>query len=93
MTENKAAQAALDNAEETVQRIREFNEKLIESTKASGRVALESYEKALKNMLEFQRSMAGSSQIEWVNTVASTQVQFVQDISEAYTRAARDLIK
>ena len=89
----KAAQDALQSVEATVARIREFNEKLIETTKASGNVALDSYEKALKSMLDFQMQMAGASQVEWVNTVASTQVQFVQDLSDAYTRAARELLK
>jgi predicted RNA-binding Zn ribbon-like protein len=99
MTENvqqnaqKAAQDALQSVEATVARIREFNEKLIETSKASGNVALDSYEKALKSMLDFQMQMATASQVEWVNTVASTQVQFVQDISDAYTKAARELLK
>lgn len=99
MTENvqqnaqKAAQDAVQTMEATVARIREFNEKLIETSKASGNVALDSYEKALKSMLDFQMQMANASQVEWLNTVASTQVQFVQDISDAYTKAARELLR
>lgn len=95
MTENthKAAQDAMQTAEATIARIREFNEKLIETAKASGNVALDSYEKALKSMLDFQKQMANASQVEWLNTLASTQVQFVQDLSDAYTRAARELLR
>ena len=95
MTENtqKAAQEAMQTAEATIARIREFNEKLIDTAKASGNVALDSYEKALKSMLDFQKQMANSSQVEWLNTLATTQVQFVQDLSDAYTKAARDLLK
>lgn len=99
MTENvqknaqKAAQDAMQTMEATVGRIREFNEKLIETSKASGNVALDSYEKALKSMLDFQMQMANASQVEWLNTVAATQVQFVQDLSDAYTKAARELLK
>lgn len=99
MTENvqqsaqKAAQDAMQTMEASVARIREFNEKLIETSKASGNVALDSYEKALKSMLDFQMQMANASQVEWLNTLASTQVQFVQDLSDAYTKAARELLR
>lgn len=99
MTENvqmnaqKTAQDAMQTMEATVGRIREFNEKLIETSKASGNVALDSYEKALRSMLDFQMQMANASQVEWLNTLATTQVQFVQDLSDAYTRAARELLK
>lgn len=99
MTENvtqnaqKAAQDAMQNMEATVARIREFNEKIIETSKSSGNVALDSYEKALKSMLDFQMQMANASQVEWLNTIATTQVQFVQDLSDAYTKAARELLK
>ena len=95
MTENtqRAAQEAMQTAEATIARIREFNEKLIETVKASGNVALDSYEKALRSMLDFQKEMANASQVEWLNTLASTQVQFVQDLSDAYTKAARELLR
>lgn len=95
MTDNtqRAAAEAMATAEATIGRIREVNEKLIETAKASGHVALGSYEKALQSMLDFQKQMANASQVEWLNTLATTQVQFVQDLSDAYTRAARELLK
>ena len=36
--------------------------------------------------------MAGASQLDWVSALASTYAAFVQDVSGAYTKAARDLL-
>lgn len=79
--------------EEAAQRVRELNERVIESMKAAGLTSLDAYEKALKSMLDFEHKMAGSSQLEWVSAIASTHAQFVQDVSSAYVRATRELLK
>ncbi len=80
-------------AEETIKRIREMNERMIESSKTSSLAALDAYEKALEHMLEFSQKVAGASQLDWVSALAATQAQFVQDISGAYVKAARDTLK
>jgi hypothetical protein len=79
--------------EQTIEHIREMNERLIESSKTAGTVALDSYEKALQGMLDFQQKIAGASQLDWVTALAETHAQFVQDFSGAYIKAARDNLK
>jgi hypothetical protein len=78
--------------EETAQRIRDLNERVIESSKAAGLTTLDAYEKALQSLVDFEQKVAGASQLDWVSALASTYATFVQDVSGAYTKAARDLL-
>jgi hypothetical protein len=78
---------------EAAERIRDLNERLIESSKNAGRVSLDAYEKALKSMVDFEEKVGNASQLEWVSALASTHAKFVQDVSAAYTAAARELLK
>jgi hypothetical protein len=81
-----------DTYEEAAQRIRDLSERLIESSKATGLTTLDAYEKALKSLVDFEQKVAGASQLDWVSALASTYATFVQDVSGAYTKAARDLL-
>jgi hypothetical protein len=79
--------------EATITRIQELNERLIESSKNAGRVALDAYESALTSIFDFQAQIADASPLEWVSALAATHAQFIKDISAAYVKAARDNIK
>jgi hypothetical protein len=87
------ATTAVPGIEQTVANIREMNERLIESSKTAGTGALDAYEKALQGMLDFEQKVAGASQLDWVTALAETHVRFVQDLSGAYIKAARDSLK
>ena len=93
-TDHTTAPLGVDPAayEETAKRIRDLNERLMESSKAAGLTTLDSYEKALKSLVDFEQKVAGASQLDWVSALASTYATFVQDVSGAYTKAARDLL-
>ena len=78
--------------EEAAQRIRDLNERLIESSKQAGNTTLDAYEKALKSLVDFEEKVAGASQLEWVSALAQTHASFVRDVSAAYTKAARELL-
>jgi hypothetical protein len=78
--------------EQTAARVRELNERIIESSKAAGLTSLDAYEKALKSLVDFEQKVAGASQLDWVGALAQTHASFVNDLSAAYTKAARDLL-
>jgi hypothetical protein len=78
--------------EDAAQRIRDLNERIIESSKAAGRTTIDAYEKALTSIVDFEQKVAGASQLDWVSALATTYTTFVQDVSSAYTKAARDLL-
>jgi hypothetical protein len=82
----------LPSVEETTQRIRDLNERLIASTKSAGLVTLDAYEKALQSMVEFEDKVASASQLDWVSALATTHAKFISDVSASYTKAARELL-
>lgn len=79
--------------ETTEARIRELNEQIIASAKKNSLASLDTYEKALSTMLEFETKAADATQIDFVSAVAKAHVSFVNDISSAFTNAARGIIK
>ncbi len=81
------------SVEETTQRIRDFNERLVESSKSAGLVALDTFEKALHSFEDFERQTASASQIEWVSAAVTAHTKFISEMSGSYTAAARDLLK
>jgi hypothetical protein len=99
-TSNTTTQTAQKLAEETTrqleqgaERVKEFNAGLVESSKSATRVGVDNYEKAAKSVFDLQRQMAGTSQVEWVKSVANTQIQLAEDMTVAWTKAARELLK
>jgi hypothetical protein len=96
-TENpaEASNSAFDlpSIEEATQRIRDLNERLIESSKSAGLVTLDAYEKALQSLVDFEEKVASASQLDWVSALATTHAKFIADVSASYTKAARELLK
>ena len=79
--------------DETANRIRELNEKLIQLAKESGQNSLDTYEQALQSMIDFEKSVASRSQLDWVTGLANTHAKFIQDLTGFYIKAARDALK
>jgi len=80
-----------DEAEAAVERIRELNEKILEFGRQAGASFLEAYEANLKSFAAYQEQMAGSTQVEWLASLARAQANFTREISAAYAAGARDL--
>ena len=78
------------SVEETTQRMRDLNERLIDSSKSAGLVALDAFEKAV---LSFEQQIASASQLDWVSEAAKTHSKFVSEMTSSYTSAVRDLLK
>lgn len=79
--------------DDKVERIRQLNEQVIEAAKTAGGSSLDAYEKALTNLLDFENKIAGGTQLEWISALAKSHTDFVSNISSAYTKVARDLLK
>lgn len=90
-TKNTAADTSA--FEDTASRIRELNEKLIQLAKESGQSSLDTYEKALQSLVDFEKSVANRSQLDWVTGLANTHAKFVQDLTGFYIKAAREALK
>ena len=88
------ATGAVDQRLEAMaQRIRKLNERIIEEGKSAGEATLTSYEKALKAIASSIERGPGSSDIEWISSLATTQAKFIRDVTAAWTSAARSVLK
>jgi hypothetical protein len=85
--------AARENTDAAADRIRELNERIIDSSKKAGNAYLDIYEKTLSSIAGYQEKVAEESQVDWVSTIANAQASFTRDLATAYTSAARSLLK
>ncbi len=87
------ATAADPRLEAVAQRVRKLNEKIIEESKAAGEATLSSYEKALKAIASTLERGPGTSDVEWIASLATTQAKFIREVTAAWTAAARGVLK
>jgi hypothetical protein len=92
-TSSKDTTIGFGALDDTVSRIRELNEKLAQLAKQQGRVTLDTYEKALQSLIDFELAAASASQFDWVSALANTHAKFVQDITGSYLRLANEALK
>ena len=85
-SESRASRAAAE-------RIRELNERIIDSGKRAGRGTLDIYEATLKAVADSLERGPGSSDIEWVSSIATAQANFIRDLTKAWSSAARKALK
>jgi len=78
---------------EATERIRDLNERIIDSSRKAGKAYLDSYEKVLKSIADFEERVGRSSQVEWVSAVTQAQADFTREIAGIYATSARDLLK
>lgn len=91
MTATKSASHVdFDNAAE---RIRGLNDKVLTAAKQTGTMSLDTYEQTLNSLLEFGQKAAESTQVEWISDLAKAQASYITEVTNAYTAAARDLLK
>jgi hypothetical protein len=92
-TQERNKNAANENVDAAAERIRELNERIIESSKMAGNAYLDIYEKTLNSIADYQEKVGEQSQVDWVTTIANAQASFTRDLAGAYSSAARSLIK
>jgi hypothetical protein len=91
-----AAQSAVASdprVEAVAQRIRKLNERIIDASKDMGEATLSSYERALKAIAGSIERGPGHSEVEWISSLATTQAKFIRDVTNAWTSAARGMLK
>jgi hypothetical protein len=81
------------DADEAAKRVKELSDRMIELTKKNGLSWLEAYEKVLNGMLQLEERAAAATQIEWINALATTNAEFMREMSAAYFQTARDQLK
>ena len=90
---NASASSPEARLEAAAERLRKLNERIIEAGKQTGETTLSSYEKALKAIAGAVERGPGTSEIDWISHLATTQAKFIRDVTEAWTSAARKMVK
>jgi hypothetical protein len=75
--------------EATTQRVRELSEQVVTQAKRNGLLWLESYERVLRSLLEFEEQAAKGTGAEWATTLATTHANLVRETSQAFFAALR----
>ena len=79
--------------DESAERAQNFNEKVYAAAKQASLLTLDSYEKSLGTVTEFQKKLAGASGLDWVGAVVNAQADLVSGLTATATSAAREMLK
>ena len=81
------------DVEAAAERIKATSERVLALSKENGLIWLEAYEKMLDGVLKLEEASAKDLGYDWVETLVSTQADFVRNASKAYLSALRDRLK
>ncbi len=84
---------ATSQAEETIERIRELNEQVLEAGKQWGQSFLDAYEQSMRTYADFTAKAGESTDVEWISHIAKAQADFTQEVARQAAEAARRLLK
>lgn len=89
-TQTKNSTSTVDSAFE---RAGAAQEQFATAARKAGHAYLDSYEKAVDRAIELELKLAGSTQQDWIKSIAETQADFARELTNTYTSTARTLLK
>lgn len=92
-TKTSGRSASADAAQETIDRIRELNERIIENARSAGLTYLDVYERSLKTIVDYQKSLASATPIDWLQRMLDAQAAFTREVGNLYASTAREALK
>src|SRR3954463_6616371 len=78
---------------ETTERIRDLNERILTASKKAGGAYLDAYEKALQSIADYQEQVAKQTDVEWVSTIVDARPRSPRDPPNLYVPRGRDPLK
>jgi hypothetical protein len=81
------------DVEAAAERIKQASERVLALSKENGLIWLEAYEKMLDGVLKLEEDTAKGLGSDWVETLVSTQADFIRNTSQAYLGALKDRLK
>jgi hypothetical protein len=92
-TESDARTIAFETTEQVNKQVRDLGERYTGTTRTFGQLALDAYERAVTNFVEFEHKAADATPVEWVKAAIGAHASFVEELSGAYVKAARSLLE
>jgi hypothetical protein len=71
----------------------DFSDRFIDASRKAGHSYVDAYEKTLTSIADYQDRIGKTSQVDWIATLAHAQADFTRNWAEAYTTAARSVLK
>ena len=78
--------------EKAAERVAELSEQAVDSGRKAGAAYLSSCEKAVLSGADFYEKAASITKLDWVAGMARAQADFTRACTNAYGRAARELV-
>jgi 3-methyladenine DNA glycosylase AlkD len=75
------------------ERIRELNDKVLTAAKQTENTTVDTYEQAVNTLVDFSRKAADSTKVDWVAALAKSVASLITELTNTYTKAARELLK
>src|SRR3954454_25074342 len=88
-----SADKATGSAEETIERIRQLNEQILEAGKQWGQSFLDAYEQSMRTFADFTAKAGGSTDVEWITHIAKAQADFTREVTPQAPAAARRMFQ
>jgi hypothetical protein len=79
--------------ETALNQVQAASDQFLAAARKAGTLYLDSYEKAVERAIDFERSLADSTQQEWLKGLIDTQADVARELTSSYTSAARALLK
>jgi hypothetical protein len=79
--------------EEAADRVRDLNERIIESSRKAGKAYIDAYEASLKSIADYQQKVADATPVEWFSTLMNAQAEFTREMAKAVNASTRELLK
>jgi hypothetical protein len=81
-----------DRVQESVDRIRELNERVLENARKAGITYLDAYESMLNTIVGYQEGIANAAPVDWLQRMLEAQANFTRQIGNIYAKSARDML-
>lgn len=93
MATKTSSRDAAGAAQETVDRIRELNERIVENARKAGDSYLEVYERSLQAIVDYQKSVADDTPVDWLKHALEAQAAFTRQVGDLYASSAQAALK
>ena len=93
MATNSTTQNRTAAITETVDRIRELNEQIIDMAREAGTGYLDMYERSLESIAGYQQQIANATGVDWLQRLIEAQADFTREVGNLYASSARELLK